>query len=51
MDIQRLTKNLCKLKPIKSRTFGRPKMRWEDGVINDLKNMNVASSKLTVDRR
>ena len=37
MNNQRLKKKLYKWKSIGSRTVGRPKMRWEDDVVNDLK--------------
>ena len=36
---------------IGSRTFGRPKMRWKDDVINDLEKMKVPKLKVTEGRR
>jgi hypothetical protein len=38
-------------KPMSKRTIGRPKLRWEDDVLKDVKNMNVCNWKnVTQDR-
>ena len=41
MQDQRLAKNIYKWRPIANRRLGRPKNRWEDDVLNDLKLMKV----------
>ena len=41
MDSQRLTKKIYEWKPIVNITVGRPKVRWEDDVIKDLKKIKV----------
>jgi hypothetical protein len=32
-------------KPMSERSIGRPKTRWENGVLEDIKNMNVRNWK------
>ena len=41
MDNQRLVKKLYKWKPIGTRARGRPKSRWEEDVLDDLRKMKV----------
>ena len=48
--VERMTEdnNLKKIKrwkPIAKRPTGRPKLRWEDGVLEDIKNMDVRNWK------
>jgi hypothetical protein len=38
-------------KPMSKRTIGRPKTRWEDDVLEDLKNMNICNQKKEVQKR
>jgi len=38
-------KKIKKWKPIGKRPTGRPKLRWEDDVLEDIKNMNVCNWK------
>jgi hypothetical protein len=33
------------------RLIGRPKTRWEDGVLEDIKNMNVCNWKKVAENR
>jgi hypothetical protein len=40
MNSERLVKGIHKWKPLGARTAGRPKNRWEDDVMNDLKLMD-----------
>jgi len=39
MDNQRLAQKLCRWKPAGNRTVGRPKIGWEDDMVNDLKKI------------
>ena len=41
MPEDRMVKRVCKWKPMLTRPLGRPKNRWEDDVINDMKKMKV----------
>jgi hypothetical protein len=38
-------------KPMSKRPIGRPKTRWEDDVLEDIKNMNVRNSKNVAQNR
>jgi len=38
-------------KPMSKRPIGRPKTRWEDGVLEDIKTMNVRVWKKVVQNR
>ena len=38
-------------KPISKRPIGRPKTRWEDGVLEDIKSMNVRNWKKVTQNR
>ena len=38
-------------KPMSKRPIGRPKTRWEDGVLEDIKNMNVRNWKKVAQNR
>jgi hypothetical protein len=37
MSEDRIVKRVCKWKPMLTRLLGRPKNRWEDDIINDMK--------------
>ncbi|PSN35653.1 hypothetical protein C0J52_18075 [Blattella germanica] len=41
MQEDRITKIMYKWKPIASRTSGRPKNRWEDDIMNDIKKLKI----------
>ncbi|PSN55237.1 hypothetical protein C0J52_19879 [Blattella germanica] len=41
MPDKSLIKRIYKWQPIGARPTGRPKNRWEDNVINDLRNMKI----------
>jgi hypothetical protein len=41
MDNNRTVKKVLETKPIGTRKIGRPKMRWEDDVIQDIKTLGV----------
>jgi hypothetical protein len=41
MTNDRLVYKLFKWKPIASRSQGRPKNRWEDDVLNDIKQLGI----------
>ncbi|PSN52346.1 hypothetical protein C0J52_18094 [Blattella germanica] len=41
MSEDRIVKKLFQWKPLRTRCQGRPKIRWEDDVIEDLKRMKV----------
>ena len=38
-------KKIKRWKPIAKRPTGRPKLRWEDGVLEDIKYMNMRNWK------
>jgi hypothetical protein len=38
-------KKIKRWKPMSKRPIGRPKLRWEDDVLEDIKNMNVCNWK------
>jgi hypothetical protein len=37
MDLQRTVQKVFNSKPCGSRKIGRPKLRWEDGVLQDIR--------------
>jgi hypothetical protein len=41
MDNNRTVKKVLDTKPIGTRKTGRPKLRWEDNVIQDIKTLGV----------
>jgi hypothetical protein len=41
MDNNRTVKKVFNTKPIRIRKIGRPKLRWEDDVIQDIKTLGV----------
>jgi hypothetical protein len=41
MDNNRTVKKVLDTKPIGTRKIGRPKLRWEDDVIQDIKALGV----------
>jgi hypothetical protein len=41
MDNNRTVKKVLDTKPIGTRKIGRPKLRWEDDVIQDIKTLGV----------
>jgi hypothetical protein len=36
-----IVRRIKRWKPVSKRPIGRPKTRWEDDVLEDIKNMNV----------
>jgi hypothetical protein len=38
-------------KPVSKRPIGRPKTRWEDGVLEDINSMNISSWKKAAQNR
>ena len=44
-------KKIKRWKPIAKRPTGRPKLRWEDDVLEDIKNMNARNWKKVVQDR
>jgi hypothetical protein len=38
-------------KPMSKRTIGRPKTRWEDDVLKDIKSMNISNWKKMAQNR
>ena len=52
MDQARPTRKLLDWKPIRTRTLGRPRQRWQEDFMEDLKNLKVKNWKETAkDRR
>ena len=43
MTNERVAKTICKWKPYATRLKGRPRVRWEDDVRNDLRKMGVTN--------
>jgi hypothetical protein len=44
-------KKIKRWKPMSKRSIGRPKIRWEDGVLEDIKSMNVRNWKNVAQNR
>jgi hypothetical protein len=44
-------KNIKRWKPMSKRPIGRPKLRWEDDVLEDIKSMNVRKWKTVAQNR
>jgi hypothetical protein len=45
MDNNRTVKKVLDTKPIGTRKIGRPKLRWEDDVIQDIKTLGVKNCR------
>jgi hypothetical protein len=45
MDNNRTVKKVFNTKPIGIRKYGRPKLRWEDDVIEDIKTLGVKNCR------
>jgi hypothetical protein len=41
MAEERMVKRVYKWKPMLARPLGRPKNRWEDDIINDMKKLKI----------
>jgi hypothetical protein len=41
MPEERMVKRVHKWKPMSTRTLGRPKNRWEDDIINNMKKLKI----------
>ena len=50
MTNERVPKIIYKWKPYSTRPKGRPRLRWEDDVRNDLESMGVKNWKVIIDR-
>ena len=46
-----IVQKIKRWKPISKRQIGRPKIRWEDNVLEDIKNMNVSKWKKVAQNR
>ena len=44
-------KKIKRWKPMSRRPIGRPKLRWEDDVLEDIKSMNVGNCKNVAQNR
>jgi len=51
MSNERVAKTICKWKPYATRLKGRPRVRWEDDVRNDLRKMGVTNWKQRTQER
>ena len=51
MTNERVAKTIYKWKPYASRPKGRPRVRWEDDVMNDLRKMGVTNWKQRTQER
>jgi hypothetical protein len=45
MTVDNNVKKIKRWKPMSKRPIGRPKLRWEDDVLGDIKSMNVRNWK------
>jgi hypothetical protein len=43
MPEERIVKRVYKWKPMLTRPLGRPKNRWEDDIINDIKKLKISN--------
>jgi len=51
MSNERTIKKIFNTKPVGTRSVGRPKLRWEDGVVQDARTLGVNSlKKVALDR-
>jgi len=46
-----IVQKIKRWKPMSKRPFGRPKTRWEDDVLEDIKSMNVRNWKKVAQNR
>jgi hypothetical protein len=51
MDLARPTRKLLDLKPMGSRPVGRPRQRWQEDVMEDLKKLKIKNGKETAKDR
>jgi hypothetical protein len=51
MTDERVAKSMYKWKPYATRPKGRPRLRWEDDVRNDLRKMGLKSWRQRVQER
>jgi len=51
MPNERVANTICKWKPYATRPKGRPRLRWEDDVRNDLRKMGVKNWKRRAQER
>ncbi|KAJ4432404.1 hypothetical protein ANN_21023 [Periplaneta americana] len=51
MADQRLVKDIHKWKPLGTRAAGRPKSRWEDDIVNDLRKLRITDWMMVVQNR
>ena len=45
MDEDNIVQKIKRQKPMSKRPIGRPKTRWEDDVLEDIKNINISNWK------
>ena len=46
-----IVQKIKRWKPMAKRPIGRPKTRWEDGVLEDIKSMNICNLKKIAQNR
>ena len=46
-----IAQKISRWKPMSKRPIGRPKTRWEDGVLEDMKSINIGNWKKVVQER
>ncbi|PSN53244.1 hypothetical protein C0J52_04897 [Blattella germanica] len=51
MQNDRISKIMYKWKPVASRTSGRPKNRWKDDIMNDIKRQKIKNRISEVQNR
>ena len=51
MQEDRLVKRVYKWKPINTRELGRPKNRWIDDILKDIKELNINNWPICIQNR
>ena len=46
-----IVQKIKRWKPMSKRPIGRPKTRWEDGVLEDIKSINISNWKKVAQNR
>jgi hypothetical protein len=50
MDNNRAVKKVCNTKPIGIRKIGRPKLRWKNDVMQDIKTLGVKTWNIAMEK-
>ena len=50
-DVERIVQKIKRWKPMCKRPIERPKTRWEDDILEDIKSINIRNWKKVVENR